>query len=329
MRRNIVALFAAVAILWFPLALQAASGSSQNNFQLSPAPIPYPYFEPGTLEGKVDIGFLKFSMDDYSLSGLSLYGKGRKAFTDMLAIDAMAGFMYISGQLAGVPPLSPLPAYSSSGSFLGYYVPIPASKSQAKAMNFAFSANAEVQVIHTPFFNAIVFAGPNLNMTSLTLSTPFNMYYAATGTTYTGYTDTLTTTMVLGGLQAGLQVDIPLGSFIRLSPFVVISSTSGSGTIKDDPNVRVSYHYTDSFDIPSSTSVSTGFDIFINDFSIGAMAQSGKSSQTGGNTTYIQLTAGFRFGDAPKKKDAATPEDKETGDKQAAPTEKAASSVKR
>lgn len=278
-----------------PQAWPASSSQSESSFQLSPAPIPYPYFEPGVTDGKIDVSYLKLTFDNYSFNGLSIFGKGRQAFTSFLALDAMAGLMYLSGNMPGVGPISSLPAYSSTGSFLGYYTPVPAKTGTASIINMALSGNAELQVVHSPLFNAILFAGPSLNLSTFSLKTAYNKYYAPTGTTYTGYTDTLTTTIMLGGFQAGMQIDIPLGSMVRMSPFFVISSTSGSATITDDPGTQTSNAYASAYDIPTSTTTSLGFDIFINEISIGAMAQSGKSSQTGGNSSYLQLTIGYSF----------------------------------
>ncbi len=300
-----LALFVLVASPLWP----AGSSTSESSFQLSPAPIPYPYFDPGTTDGKIDISYVNLSLSGYTFNGLSVFGKARKAFTDTLALDGMAGLMYLTGNMPGIGPISPLPAYSAAGAFLGYYTPIPAKTGTATALTVSFSGNAEVQVIRTPFFNAIVFAGPALNITSFTLKTVYNKYYAPTGTTYTGFTDTLTTTIMLGGLQAGMQVDIPLGTMIRVSPFFLVSSLGGSGTITDDPGTKTSDAYSGSYEIPSSTTVSTGFDVFLNEISIGAMAQSGKSSQTGGNSSYYQLTVGYRF---TSKEAAAEPAKTET-----------------
>ncbi|HNL09753.1 MAG TPA: hypothetical protein PKM44_04530 [Turneriella sp.] len=284
-------------VLVFLLAASGlvASNSSESSFQLAPAPIPYPYFEPGATDGKIDFSYLRLDFDQYSFNGMSAFGKARKAFTDSIAIDGMAGLMYLSGQLPGVGPISPLPAYAANGSFLGYYTPIPAKNGNASILSLAFSANLELQVVRSPLFNAIIFAGPSLNVTSLTLKTLYNKYYVPTGTTYTGFTDTLTTSIMLGGIQAGMQIDIPLGSMIRMSPFFVISSMSGSATITDDPGTKTTNAYSASFEVPASTTTSLGFDIFINEISIGAMAQSGKSTQTGSNSSYLQLSVGYVF----------------------------------
>ena len=279
----------------------AILSTSEILFRLSAAPIPYNAFEAGTTDGKIAVSYVNLNFSDSTLNGLSIFGKGRKALPERFGLDGMAGLMYLSGKLPGVGPLSPLPAYSATGSFLGYYTPIPAKTANATSVTVSFSGNAEVQVVRSPLFNAIIFAGPSLNITSLTLKTLYNKYYAATGTTYTGFTDTLTTTLMLGGLQAGMQIDIPLGQMLRVSPFFVVSSLSGSATMTDDPGTKTSDAYSATFEVPASTTFSTGFDVFVNEISIGAMAQSGKSSQNGGNASYYQLTVGYRF----SSKDAA------------------------
>lgn len=294
--------FAMVVLSFAPLAA-ATSDTTDTSFQLSPAPIPYPYFKPGATDGKIDLSYIQMKITDYTLNGMSVYGKGRKAFTDMLAVDGMLGLMYLGGQMPGIGPIALLPAYSSSGSFLGYYTPIAAQKSTFTSTNFNFAGNLELQAVRTPAFAMILFGGLNMNVTSMTFKTPYNLYYAPTGNTYTGYTDSLSMSLLLTGFQVGMQVDIPLGTMVRLSPFIVMSTTSGSATMTDAPGVKTSGQTVYTYDVQASTSVSTGFDIFINDISLGAMAQSSKSSQTGNSNSYLQLTVGFRFGSDPGEAD--------------------------
>lgn len=301
------------AYLFFALSLfslvpigAATSNSSDTSFQLSPAPIPYPNFKPGAIDGKIDLSYIQMTIQDYTLNGMSVYGKGRKAFTDMLAVDGMLGLMYLGGQMPGIGPISALPAYSASGSFLGYYTPIPASKSTFTSTNVSVAGNLELQAIRTPAFAMILFGGLNMNITNMSFKTPYKLYYAPTGTNYsTTYTDDLSMSLLLTGLQVGMQVDIPLGSMVRLSPFVVMTTTSGTGTMKDEPGIKTSGATGLTYDVQASTSLSTGFDIFINDMSIGAMAQSSKSAQTGNSNSYLQLTVGFRFGSDPAAEEAA------------------------
>ena len=290
--------FSIVTITIFSFAPLAAatSDTTDTSFQLSPAPIPYPYFKPGATDGKIDLSYIQMKITDYTLNGMSVYGKARKAFTDMIAIDGMLGLMYLGGQMPGIGPIASLPAYAADGSFLGYYVPIRAAKSTFTSTNFNFAGNLELQAVRTPAFAMILFGGLNMNVTNLSFKTPFNLYYAPTGKTYTGYTDTLSMSLLLTGFQVGMQVDIPLGTMIRLSPFVVMSTTSGTGTMTDSPGVKTSGQTVYTFDVQASTALSTGFDIFINDISLGAMAQSSKSAQTGNSNSYVQLTVGFRFG---------------------------------
>jgi len=316
-----------VVLLCLAASALAASSTSESSFQLAPAPIPYPYFEPGATDSKIDFSYLRLDFDQYSFNGMSAFGKARKAFTESIAIDGMAGLMYLSGKLPGIGPISPLPAYAANGSFLGYYTPIPAKTGDARILNLAFSANLELQVVRSPFLNAIIFAGPSLNVTSLTLKTLYDMYYTPTGTTYTGYTDILTTSITLDGMQAGLQVDIPLGTMIRISPFFVVSTMSGSATITDDPGTKTTNAYSSTFEVPDSTTTSIGFDIFINDISIGAMAQSGKSTQTGSNSSYLQLSVGHVF--SSRDQAAETPADAKSDEEATDETEKAEPSAKK
>lgn len=142
-----------------------------------------------------------------------------------------------------------------------------------------------------------------MNLTAYTLKTPYNLYYAPTNKTYTGYTNTWETSLLLVGPQAGMQIDIPLGSLVRISPFFVLSSLSGNGTFIENAGASGAIPYSADFDIASSTTVATGFDIFIAEVSIGAMAQQGKSRQQGGNSSYLQLSVGYTFSNRNKKED--------------------------
>lgn len=280
-----------------------ASEGSESGFQLAPAPVPYPVYAEGRVDYKLDMSYLQFSLDQYTLKGPALTGKMRKALSDSSAFDAALGLLSLNGQLPGIGPLSPIPAYASNGSFLGYYQTIPASTGNATVTNLAFSVNYEFRVAPSDSFGLIFFGGPSFNMSNVSLRTPYNLYYAPTGTTYTGYRSSLTTSVLLLGMQAGMQVDIPLGSLVRLSPFVVLSTYSGEGYIEDDPGYSSAGTYSADFSLPSSSTTSLGFDIFIDNISIGAMAQSGKSTQTGSNSSYMQLTVGMVFGSSQEKQE--------------------------
>ena len=52
--------------------------------------------------------------------------------------------------------------------------------------NFSFAGNLELQAIRAPAFAMILFGGLNMNVTNMSFKTPYNLYYATTGTTYTG-----------------------------------------------------------------------------------------------------------------------------------------------
>lgn len=290
--------FAAAVLSFAPLAA-ATSDTTDTSFQLSPAPIPYPYFKPGATDGKIDLSYIQMKITDYTLNGMSVYGKGRKAFTNMLAVDGMAGLMYVSGQMPGMSPLA----------FPTGYLPVPANKSTLNSMNIGLSGNLELQAARTSAFALIFFAGPNMSVSTLTFKTPYNLYRYSDGKTFTGYTDSLSISVLLMGFQGGVQLDIPLGSMIRLSPFILMTSTSGSMTMTDSPGVQTTGQTVYSYNVPSSTALSTGFDIFINDISLGAMAQSSKSATTGNSNSYLQLTVGFRFGSDPGAEEADSADD--------------------
>ena len=99
MKINRAALSAALSVL---LTLCGGGAmAQQSNFQLSPAPIPYPYFEPGRADYKLTGSYFTISADQLSFRGGGLNVIGRKAFSEAAALDGQIGFLAMNGEMPG------------------------------------------------------------------------------------------------------------------------------------------------------------------------------------------------------------------------------------
>jgi hypothetical protein len=285
-----VALFALLAALMNP----APVFSADSNFQISPPPIAYPYFEAGRTDAKIEPMFLNIEAQNISLSGGGVNFDARQAFSEEMAVDVQGNLLVLSGEMPGIPPLTLIPAYSGS-TFLGYYTPQTTGKAKVGMMSIGMSLNVEFQPFHSDAGGLIIFGGPNINITRMTMQTPYRLYYPPS-TYYSGYTDTLTIASVTGGVQFGLQGDIALGSDARISPFVMTSTSSGSSTLTDDPGVSGVADSSTTGDIPSSTTSSLGMDIIIGNFSVGTVMQQMKAqSSTSDDVKITMFRMGYRY----------------------------------
>ena len=288
--------FTLLGIVATLLAPGAALGAD-SNFQIAPPPIAYPYFEPGRTDSKIEPVSINIEAKDFSLSGGGVNFDTRHVFTEMLAMDFQGGFFALNGEMPGVPPITPIPAYSSTtGNFMGYYIPRTTGKAKVKMTSIQVGFNLEFQPVHGEGGGLIIFGGPNLGMAKMTMETPYNLYWAATGTTTTGFTDTLTVTSTTVGFQLGLQGDIAIAENFRLSPFIMTSANTGSATMTDDPGVKGVSGDTTTADIPSSSSMAMGMDIIIGDLSLGTVIQQMKPKEN--ETEGVKITMfrlGYRF----------------------------------
>lgn len=289
-----VRLLATLGIVTTLIAPAAVLGAD-SNFQIAPPPIAHPYFEPGKTDSKIEPIYINIASTDFSLSGGGVNFDTRHVFTEVLALDVQGGFFALNGEMPGIPPITLIPAYSG-GSFLGYYAALPTGKAKVNMTSIQMSVNVEFQPVHGDGGGLIIFGGPNLGIMSMTMKTPYNLYWAPTGTTTTGFTDTLSISSVTAGIQMGLQGDIAVGDTVRLTPFIMVSTSSGSSTMEDDPGVKGVTGTTTTADIPSSTSTSLGMDIVMGDLSIGTVLQQmkPKANETEGvKITMFRL--GYRF----------------------------------
>lgn len=279
------------------LITHSSASAQQSNFQIAPSPIAYPYFEDGRFDGRFDLTFINISMDNFNLTGGDMGGRVRSAFSDYLAIDGTFGAMFLGGSMK--PGLAPISFYST------YWTTVPGDKASLSFLAMRGSINLELQPIHTSDFDVILFGGPQFMISNFTITSDYSMVHGAT--VVEGYEDKLTIVSTMSGVQAGIQLDINLGSDMRVSPFFMMTSSSGSATMTDDPQLEgydpVSYDV----DIPSTTSMSYGMDIIFGDISIGTVLQQmKKTEETTQDTSIIMISVSFLFSDGAKNSTGET-----------------------
>ena len=294
MSKNIVLLLA-LAVCCIPGRLAA---ESQSNFQIAPPPIAYPYFEAGRSDGRVEPTFITISSDaaDLSLAGIGISAVGRQALSDWVAFDVQGGMFVLTGQMAGIPPITPIP----TGDGYYYYTRVDGN-ADVSMVSFIMSFNLELQLLKADEGSLIFFFGPNFGVSSMTIQTPYSLIvpppYSNAGSVYSGYTDTLTVSSSTGGAQFGMQAGLNLGHGVHFTPFFMMSSTSGTATMTDNPGYSSAGTTSMTADIPESSVTSFGMDIVIDDMSIGTMLQNIQSQdeEESSEVDIFMLRFGFNF----------------------------------
>jgi len=277
------------------LTVQSADAAQQSNFQIAPSPITYPYFNEGRFDGQIGATFVSIAMPDFSMMGGDLGGKFRSAFNDFIAIDGTAGITFLGGTMQpGIVPIS----YHDNLTY-------PGSEATLSLAGMRCSINLELQPVHTSEFDIILFGGPQFSFTNFTITSD---YFIWTGTSWkSGYEDKLTILSTMSGAQFGIQLNINLGSDIMLSPFFMMTSSSGNATMTDDPQLSGYSPASYSFDIPSTTSVSYGMDIIFGDISIGSVLQQmKKTEETTQDTRIIMISISSHFSSGGETSDGST-----------------------
>lgn len=273
--------------------------AQQSSFQIAPPPIAHPYFEAGRSDGKFNANFINIesATADISLSGPGLDVVGRRAFSEFMAVDFQGGLFALSGTMPGIPPIALIPAYNTSGQFVNYYGVQPAGDADVTMAAFSMSFNLEFQALKSDFGSLILFAGPNLSLINMTMTTPYNLIvptgFTNAGEVRTGYTNELTVTATTAGMQVGMQMGFNLGSGIQLSPFFMMSSSSGTSTTTQDPGLQGVSDSTMTGDIPTTSTTSFGMDIIIGELSIGTLLQDIKSEENQNEDVKVTI---FRLG---------------------------------
>ncbi|MBU1658236.1 hypothetical protein KKG72_04185 [bacterium] len=261
--------------------------AGNSNFQIAPPPIAYPYFEEGKTDWKIEpmLMNIESSQADLSLVGGGLNFIGRQAFSEYLAIDMQGSISALSGQMAGIAPMY----YSTS------FYPRVDGKSDVSMGSMSISFNIEAQLIKEDAGSLIVFFGPNLGLTNMNLTTPYSLVRISDGAVTSGYTDQMQILSSTVGAQFGMQGSLSFGKGLSISPFFMISSTSGTATITDDPNTSDTSESEYTVDIPESTTTSFGMDIIMDEISIGTILQSIATADDNSDVNIIMFRFGYHF----------------------------------
>ena len=266
-----------MTVLFCGLAFPASAQQS-NSFQISPAPIPYPYFESGRFDGQINGMGASISAPGMNLGVGGASGSLRYSFNDFLAWDFAGNF--------GLGNLT-MPGLTNGG------YQVPTHNSTLFTDMGGFSTNLEAQLGGKNggliFFGGFTYQGFSMSNSGT--------YYCESN----GVGDIQGMGASMAGVQGGVQGNIHLGSSVRLAPFIMLQSLSGTSSMGI-------YTYNgaggcsttkSSQQIPTATSASYGLDILINDWSLGTFLQELKqNSGSSSNVHSVVFQVGYSFGNA-------------------------------
>lgn len=274
--------------------------AQQSNFQFMPAPVAYPYFEPGRTD--INLGVDTFGVsggpegateeNKIDLSGAGAHFIARKAFSEKVAFSGGFGAYGMSGDVPGFA----LPVVDGAGNV---YTAVLDGKGDLSGFGMPFFLNLEVQPINRPGGNLLLFAGPNLAFAYFNADTPYHGQRGGTSLARTNFRTTATA--FLGGVQFGAQVGARLGSF-RLAPFAMWLIQSGSASFTFDDGYSGNINYSEGLvevaDIEPYVVQVFGFDVLYEPWSLslGGVFQktNDKELQEGYETTMFSLSYHFR-----------------------------------
>lgn len=258
---------------------------NSNGFQIAPPPIAHPIFAAGIKDQKFDFNFISMSSDEIEvdLNGFGASYIVRQAYSDSLAISAQAGLFMLNGTMPGLA----LPFYYSGN----WFIPESLSEADVNMMTMPFSANVELQLIKEDAASLIVFIGPNLGFSVMNMETSYKV--SSTSPTYTNQAQVTSTT---AGLQFGMQAGLRVSEDVKISPFFMVSSSSGTANFNYQSGASGVSDTTYSGDIPDVTTSSIGMDIIIKELSIGTVLQDIQRSNSDGDDEGGLQTAMLRFG---------------------------------
>lgn len=261
--------------------------ASGEGFQISAPPIAYPYFEEGKTYYKFEpvVVSIDASEANINLSGVGINYIYREAVSDILAVNAQGQMFALSGDMPGMYP---------SSTSTGFYA-VPSEKSKASMISMMFSGNIELQAIKDDSGSLIVFGGINLGMVNTSMQTAYNLVRISDSQTFSGYTDSTTISSSVVGLQFGMQGSFFLGDGFGLSPFFMMTTTSGTATYTDEPGYSGGSTVSYSAEMPEYTTTSFGMDIIIDDISIGTLLQNVESSEQSDDINIVQIKLGYFF----------------------------------
>lgn len=238
--------------VWVLLLTAFATPVWAQSAQVTPAPIPYPYFEAGRRDYKIAANYVSvdFKNLDFALEGQGVGFSFRQAFSERLALDAN---------------LTANTAYGAPGD------PGATDNLEVFADGLRATMNVELQAIHSARGSLILFLGGGWSKSSSSI--------VITGDLYSDFSNYLNAYEAQGGAQAG----VPMGGF-QFVPYAVISTTLG-GSMKVSSEQRGIGHSEQVESLPSSVSSSVGFDIIFVpwNLSVGTALQQAGGNQSNGD----------------------------------------------
>ncbi|MEJ5362212.1 MAG: hypothetical protein WHV26_09135 [Spirochaetota bacterium] len=233
-----------------------AQSNTQTNFSISPPPLGYPeYPAESAFTQTLDFTVARISADQFSMIGMFV-GWIPRYGGDWGAIEGMFGMFVMNGNID-----------------TGY------GKESLNFVGFDIAPSVELPIVNEESFKFIFFGGFDLMLMTTSFTTPD--YISGSGT----MTWTLTTGMY--GPILGMQIHIGLSDTVIFSPFLMMKSMQGSTDINTDPAY---VGMQSSYDIPSTTIISYGFDIMESTSGItlsGLINMAGETKDTEGYTCYI------------------------------------------
>lgn len=263
--------------------------AEDGGFQIAPPPIAHPIFVAGAKDQKFDFNYISMSSSetDIDLTGFGASYIVREAYSDSLALSAQAGLFLMTGTMPGVA----LPYFD----YPSFFTPINVRNADVTMFSIPFSANIEMQLIKEDAASLIVFIGPNLGMSSMTMQTSYDLQRDDSAI-FTGFTSTTQMTMVTAGLQFGMQAGLRVSDDVKISPFFMVSSSSGTSNMTYSSGISGDADTTATGDIPDITTSSIGMDIIIKELSIGTVLQDIQRSNDDGSDAGGMETVMLRFG---------------------------------
>lgn len=232
-----------------------SSSTTQTNFTISPPPLGYPeYPDESAYSSKLDTTVAYIRAEEYSMIGVFL-GWIPRYGGDWGAIEGMIGMFVINGEID-----------------TGF------GKESLNFVGFDLTPAFELPIVNKESFKFIFFGGYTLMLSTTSFTTP---------DPYSSGTMTWTLTAGMYGPVLGMQMHIALADTVMFSPFLMVKSLQGSTDVSTDPayvGMQTSY------DIPSTTMISYGFDIIETTSGItlsGLINMAGETNDTKGYTCYI------------------------------------------
>ena len=259
------------------LAALARPGAAQVNLQVSPYPVPSPFFEAGSEQSIFSVSYVHTSLSqvkqpDLALNGAAIGVTYRKAFNDQMAWDA---------QLSIVP---------EAGSTL--------NGSKLYSVGVPLTTDFEYQPFKTKNVNAIVFAGPHFNIGSSNYAQPANYQSVPANPVVPDGkgVNTSGSTSLMYGLQFGGQVGLDAG-WAKFAPFLMFSPNWGSSTAKASTAAGTAVVATNN-SLPTIMTTSLGLQVFLGQgFGVSLVSQSAPSTTANGITysSFKNLLANVNF----------------------------------